>query len=160
TLGYRRFFTVWNFLAVDAPFQARRTFPDNERDPRPLAERYPESLREVMMRYLRTKIESAPVLRTLARQDLETRLPRTATRRPLLVVMPPSPHYVGLLTDDEKLRFARVVTQTVATLEEAEYQAIALGPDLTPDDFADATHLSPAGGIKLADLVVPRIREM
>src|SRR5262249_8859757 len=52
-LGYRRFFTVWNFLALDQPFRPRRLLPDRDRTPDSVEERYPSARRALVMELVR-----------------------------------------------------------------------------------------------------------
>jgi hypothetical protein len=40
------------------------------------------------------------------------------------------------------------------------YAALDYGEKFTPEDYADRTHLAPAGGEKLADTVAPAVRAL
>ena len=98
--------------------------------------------------------------RQAVRRDLEAALPPAVRERTLIVVAQPSPHYVDQLTRDERARLAGLVRQSIAVLEEAGYEAMEEGDGLTAADFADRIHLAPAGGVKLADRLAPRVRAM
>jgi hypothetical protein len=162
TLGYRHVFTAWASLARGAPFRARRTFPDPESGNVPRAEPYPAAGQDFAMEQLRTAIAGPRRVawRQAVRRDLEAALPPAVRERTLIVVAQPSPHYVDQLTRDERARLAGLVRQSIAVLEEAGYEAMEEGDGLTAADFADRIHLAPAGGVKLADRLAPRVRAM
>jgi hypothetical protein len=175
SLGYRRFFTVWNFIARPGPFRARRTFPDVGVGSRPFAERYPEARLSDDMTGVRTLLDrrritfdvdgravagDAPGAWEEIRRNLEAGLPAAVRRRTLVIVVPPSPYYVERLTAEDQRRFDELLHGSASVLEEAGYEAVVEGNEFTADDFADMLHLTPSGGAKLADLVAPRVAAM
>jgi hypothetical protein len=174
SLAYRRLFTVWNFLTIAAPFQARRSFADNSVPAGPPAQRYPESSRDDLLERIRLalarRIRYEPDGRRTVvavprpwdgmTAELETSLPLAVRQRTLVVVDRPSPHYVDLLTGEEQATLGYLVERTVSALQDAGYEATSMGQDLTAEDYADLVHLVPSGGAKLAALVAPRVRAL
>jgi hypothetical protein len=71
-----------------------------------------------------------------------------------------NPFYVGLLSADERLRDSAAFRDAVAEWRKAGYEACDYGSGYDPADFGDRTHLSAAGGRKLAGQVAGLILEI
>jgi hypothetical protein len=94
------------------------------------------------------------------RRDLETSLPPPVRARSLMVVLRNSPYYLGQFSDEERSGYDRLVEESLTLLAATGYDAVAMGADFGVEDFADAAHLAPSGGDKLAALVAPRVKRI
>ncbi len=86
--------------------------------------------------------------------------PEATRGRTLLLVRWVSPYYLRQLGSDEQASYAAVSRSTVRHLEQLGFAALEFGGDYTPDDYADADHLTVSGGGKLAAAVAARVREL
>jgi hypothetical protein len=83
--------------------------------------------------------------------------PKPLQARTLIVVAENATYFTRRLTPEEKKRDAQAMDETVARWKMLGYDAIDYGAGFTDDDFGDRTHLTSAGGRKLAKRLAPEI---
>jgi hypothetical protein len=64
------------------------------------------------------------------------------------------------LDPDIRARDDLAISDTIAGLESLGYGATDYGRDFSVDDFGDRTHLTTAGGTKLAAKIAPKVVAM
>ena len=80
--------------------------------------------------------------------------------RTLILISRNSPFYSRNLATDLQARDELSIAATLAGYKKLGYSALDYGQDFTIEDFGDRTHLTSAGGAKLAMLVAPKIQAM
>jgi hypothetical protein len=80
--------------------------------------------------------------------------------RTLILVSRNSPFYTRQLPPDLRARDEVAIRDTIAGWEKFGYAALSFGHDFLPEDFGDRTHLTTAGGTKLAAVVAPKIETL
>jgi lysophospholipase L1-like esterase len=68
--------------------------------------------------------------------------------------------YRDQLSPDELTRYERIYEQFTAALNEGGLHAVLVGKDYTAGDYFDRSHLSEAGGRRLARDLAPVIRQL
>jgi hypothetical protein len=172
TLAYTCFHTVWTAPTRQAFARPRRSWPDLEPEPLPLAKRYArdnDKLRDMIRDSLPGCVKDAagnwaedPT--TDAWRELERRaafsFPSATRKRTLLLAIAFSSHYLRQLSPEQQRLHANVAQSTVRHLQAVGLEALALGQDYPPEDYADWIHLTEGGGTKLATRVAPIIQGM
>ena len=87
-------------------------------------------------------------------------MPDALKRRTLILLSRSSPFYFRQLSADEREREDLTYAHSIALWEAGGYVAMDYGRDFLPEDYGDRTHVTWPGGLKLAHLVAPKIREM
>lgn len=167
-LAYRFVGTLWTprkNLPLWAPH--RRTVDGDRGDLVPLQRRFPESTREFEMRVLRAVFgtQAAAALERgeggdLVRAEYEAFLPTILRERTLYVFRLEATQYRQRLTSDEQARYERTYEGFAHALTEGGLHAVLVGKDWTDEDYFDRSHLSEAGGRRLARELAPVIREL
>ncbi len=80
--------------------------------------------------------------------------------RTLILVSRNSPFYTQRLEPELRERDEVAVRDTIAGFEKLGYAALDTGTDYKIEDFGDRTHLTSAGGAKLAATVAPKVEAM
>ncbi len=175
-LAYTRFATIWTPMTLGSFSRPRRRYADPDSGSPTPGKRYSDDTddyRADVARQLRGVGEACTLdsdqrwvendsaqawtnFDTAAR----TTVPPVLRQRMLLLVVWFSPHYLDLLSREERERFSAVSRLTVRHLQRFGYSAQEVGPGLEADDFGDLQHLVESGGAKLADTVAPRIRAL
>jgi hypothetical protein len=183
-----RFHDFWNRMAIEtintvpslyatAPpgmFSPRKLFSDQERDGTVLTldERYLPSVRAREMEILRATAglfyertaEGGWRMREADRVRIagyyQTAFPASLHARTMLLIGRDSSFFRAQLTPAELARDEQAIGDAVAMLRAQGYAALDYGKDFSIEDYADRTHLAPAGGEKLAQTVAPAIREL
>ncbi|HEY9598665.1 MAG TPA: hypothetical protein V6D33_13445 [Cyanophyceae cyanobacterium] len=178
TIGYKHFFTVWNYLAADnqpdKPFYLpRKQYPDpgGRYEPPSLEERLSkvDNVRELNdLRALCQNtfyksadsdwIEIGPW--SIFEQSLKIVFPEEFRKRSLIVVMYRNPYYLNQLAPSEQACVERAFSLTSEKFREAGYSSIELGRDFKPEDYDDGVHLVKTGGQKLARAVALEVKRM
>ncbi|MBI5426085.1 MAG: hypothetical protein HZA32_18585 [Opitutae bacterium] len=175
-VGYRYFFTIQNPHTPDRPQAtwARKKFKDEEGDFElmPLHERFKAEGREAEMKIVRgfsaTHVERDPdghwAVRIGSREQFaaaaKAAFPDDLKARTLIMLSRNSPLYLGQLTPDERQREEFVYREGIAAWRALGYRSNDYGADFAPEDFGDRTHLTAAGGRKLAKIVAAEIMTM
>ncbi len=183
-----RFQDFWNRLAFEkintvpspyapAPpglFSPRKLFSDQEPDGTPLRldERYRPPVRAREMEILRATsglfyrrtTEGGWRMGEAERARIDgyyrVAFPAALHARTMLLIGRDSAFYRAQLTADEHARDEQAISDSVAMLSARGYAAFDYGEKFTAEDYADRTHLAPAGGEKLADTVAPAVRAL
>ncbi len=157
TAAYTRCVTVWTYLTSGSFTRPRKWYRDNDRGPRPghvvsLGDRG-ASIRNVLHRL------DGP--RSAMWADFERCasfcFPPAVRPHTLLLVTWMNPLYLRCLTTAEQTQHAAVSRLTVAHLRKLGFEAVEVGKDFAPADYADFCHLVASGGAKLAAAVAPEI---
>jgi lysophospholipase L1-like esterase len=166
--AYRYFGTIWTSsknLPLWTPH--RRTIDPDRGDLVPLQRRFPESTREFEMRVLRAvfgNLTASALERgegaDLVRAEYEAFLPQILRPRSLYVFRLEAKQYRDQLSPDELTRYERIYEQFTAALNEGGLHAVLVGKDYTAGDYFDRSHLSEAGGRRLARDLAPVIRQL
>lgn len=169
-VGYRHFFTVWNFLLADEFWVARGSLPDNEPAARPLAERFqenPDYETNVARGYTSSLAEpdgNGWRLRAASKEELElgieTGFPPALRSHTLLLLEATNPYYLDRLTPAERKRDTAIYDACAETWREHGIACVVAGRDFAPIDYIDRVHLSRDGGYKLAALVAAQVRQL
>ncbi len=80
--------------------------------------------------------------------------------RTLILISRNSPYYTRQLETDLQTRDETAISDTIAGWEKFGYAALSYGHDFAPEDFGDRTHLTTAGGTKLAAATAPKIQAL
>jgi hypothetical protein len=80
--------------------------------------------------------------------------------RTLMLISRNSPFYTQKFEPDLRARDDIAVRDTIAGFEKLGYAALDTGTHYTIEDFGDRTHLTSAGGAKLAAVVAPKIEAL
>ena len=168
-VGYRHFFTVWNFILARDFWMPRDRLPDNEPAARPLAERFHAPLDEEL-NAVRSYTENlfAPgadprqpdpaILRRLG-DELEASFVPLLRPHTLMLLDESAAYYVARLTPSEQAR-NRIAYRTAAEFWRSHGIACTIvGQEFEPVDYIDRTHLSSDGGRKLARIVAEKLRQ-
>jgi hypothetical protein len=184
-LRFRDFWNWWSltrgftFPTAMAPtfkfaYAPRNEFPDQEPDYEltPTMDRFLNKFVDVEMEITRNSTspyyekDEAGNWRTIghamARFDeyASTAFHDSLKPRTLIIVSANAPFYVRRLTPDEKKRDELAPIDTVTRWKALGYSALYYGPSFGDADFGDRTHLTSAGGRKLAALVAPEVRQL
>lgn len=87
-------------------------------------------------------------------------MPDWLKRRTLVMLSRNSPHYTRQLTPEERERDELAYATSLEAWRAAGYHAQDYGRDFSPLDFGDRTHLTTAGGRKLAAVVAAELRTL
>ncbi|CAN5418187.1 hypothetical protein BH10PLA1_BH10PLA1_20940 [soil metagenome] len=171
TVGYGKFFTVWNSLTSEKFYWPRRMFRDPEK-PTPVEARNPphkmiegiELIRRMFERLCKQRPdghwEEVSILPNdwLGLEDRANSLMPPAMRaRTIAIFTYENPLYRSKLTADETEQYSVALHGTLRRMESAGYDTIAVGDTFTADEYFDLLHLTPSGGAKLADALAPEV---
>jgi hypothetical protein len=92
--------------------------------------------------------------------DSKEEFPDAVKPRTLLLVGRNSPYYTRQLEPKIHERDELAIKDTVGALERLGFGALDYGVDFEPEDYGDRSHLTSAGGAKLAAVVAPKVRAM
>lgn len=177
-VGYEHVFTVKSFYTPNFPrlLTARKHLRDEERDyeqmPFDSPSRFGPAKEKNEMAITRGFTEVfyeknaagewslLPSTRSTFTTTAQAGFPDSLKARTLLVVSRNAPFYRKKLTADELLRDDRGYRETVEILESLGYGAMEYGKDFAETDYGDRTHLTVAGGRKLAGSMAAKIGEM
>lgn len=87
-------------------------------------------------------------------------LPDAFRSHALVVMTELNPVHLALLSAEERQRHEQLFTSSLTRWQRAGYQVMVVGTDFAPDDYYDYDHFTESGGIKLARVLVPRIRAL
>jgi hypothetical protein len=87
-------------------------------------------------------------------------LPDALRSQTLVVMTELNPVHLALLSAEERKRHEQLFASSLARWQRAGYRAVVVGTDFAPDDYYDYDHFTESGGVKLADALAPRIREL
>lgn len=170
-VGYRHFFTVWNFVLRGDPFQPRARFPDNEPRAIPVADRFQHYLAEEMA-IVRGHSASLAVAdasghwrleegyRQRLGADIDQSFVPALRPRTLVLLNQNAPYYRERLSPAERERDELVYAACAEIWREHGFACVIAGMDFAPGDYIDRAHLSGEGGLKLAFLVADEIRRL
>src|SRR5215204_5827753 len=175
-VGYKLFFTVWNplvssptrpfYTARDQYINTQGTYPEAQRYASPPFDRAMEITRGYVAPTCPTG-ETGPNSKGGAalfwsEWDSTARVafPAAIRRNIMLVRVLHARPYRDALTDDERRCYAQTFVDADARLSAHGYGAVTLGADWTEADYIDVVHTSAGGGVKTADELAPRIREL
>ncbi len=179
---------VWNYVTMEwictipSAYQPalpqvhwpRKRFADTEPDfaDIPRASRFRRDLVDTELRIIRGSTEAFYQrsgdgrwqLAEWKRKDVDTfirmAMPEALRRRTLIVVSQNSPYYVDKLAPGERERDDQGYRDTLEIWRGAGYHAATYPNDFNAADYGDRTHLTVAGGRKLAAMVADNIRAM
>ena len=168
-IGYRHFFTVWNFILGSDFLSPRRQQVDFEASPPPVRERFRYHLEEelAIIRGMTAGLadmtsEGHWHLSESARRKLEEEIESgfCPELRPntLLLLDGSCPYYLEKLTPDERTRNQEIYTACADVWRSHGIACAITGLGFISKDYTDRAHLSGTGGRKLADLVAANIR--
>lgn len=86
--------------------------------------------------------------------------PEKLRARTFIVLSRNSPYYTRQLSPTERVRDNLAYLDSVRTWRELGFASIDYGSDFTSADYGDRTHLSAAGGRRLAEVLAPEIRSL
>jgi hypothetical protein len=169
TIGYQKFFTVWNSFTREGFTKPRRKLPDPDTDPPPVESRFPLRPEEIhyvkhaALRFVETEEHGRWRSKAGAWNyfDQVIRTPSTDMRaRSLIVLMRVCPLYLSKLT--EKERQADEFTYDLCAQKwcSAGYHSTVVGSNFVPADYFDPRHLAAAGGDKLAPIMADQIEAL
>jgi hypothetical protein len=171
---FRHFSTSYSHLQLPDVWAARSTFRDTEGPPpADLAQRYRPEIRE-----FETRIVGGVALDMMRRDgagrwvanEAEGRwhvadnlnpiaLPRALRERTILTIVHDSRYYIDLQPGDGPEQYRAAVVESARRMRAAGFgDALGVGADFTPADYADRAHLAPAGGAKSASVLAPAVR--
>lgn len=167
-VGYRHFFTVWNFVLASDSFVPRCRLADNEPPAPPLSQRFRNFLPEemaIVRSFSESLVTTDPAgswrLEEGNRQrldtDIATSIPPLLRPRTLILLSKNAPYYLDRLSPAERARDAFVYGACAQIWRDHGIACEIAGDGFTPEDYVDRAHLSPSGGRKLAELVAPMI---
>jgi hypothetical protein len=173
-IAYRRLATIWTPATKDQFTRPRALYVDPETGARPLAVRFDSAdEQEASLKQLRRYLElgygtgASPGLNLsqgrqwrVLEERIDAYFPPDVRSRTLLAVMRSSPVHVSQLSAREQDWYRQVLHKYVDVIAAHGLQAIEIGGDYDPGDYADSRHLSPSGGRRLAAELAPRIRAM
>jgi lysophospholipase L1-like esterase len=170
-VGYRHFFTVWNFVIGRDFWWPRHRFPDNEPAAAPLEHRFLSFLEEEMTIVRGFSLHLAvpgPAggweLESGNRQrmgeDIEAAFVPALRPRMLMLLIQNSAHHRNRLSPEEKSRDDLVYAASAQIWRDHGIACEVVGTDFAPVDFIDRAHLSSDGGRKLARLVADKISQI
>jgi hypothetical protein len=175
-VAFERLNTVPSIYAPAPPglFAPRKLFTDQERDGSGLTldERYLPAVRSREMEILRAtsglfyehKNGGGWQMREAERMRIDAyyrdAFPAALHTRTMLLIGRDSAFFRAQLRPDERTRDEQAIVDSVAMLRGHGYAALDYGEKFTAEDYADRTHLAPAGGEKLADAVAPAVRAL
>jgi hypothetical protein len=87
-------------------------------------------------------------------------LPRALRERTLMAIVHDSSFYIDLQPGDGAEQYRASAVETVRRLKAGGFEAVGVGADFTPADYADRSHLAPEGGEKMAAVIAPVVRGM
>lgn len=166
--AYRYFGTIWTPKKNLPLWTPHRRAVDLDRgDLVPMQRRFPESTREFEMRVLRAVFGSltAGALERgegadLVRAEYEAFQPQMLRACSLYVFRLEAKQYRDQLSPDELARYERIYEGFTAALNEGGLHAVLVGKDYAAEDYFDRSHLSEAGGRRLARDLAPVIRAL
>jgi hypothetical protein len=158
TVAYKFFSTVWSWPVEGKFLTARCWLSDPEKPRSTLERRYPPDQHDYHVGVLRTVLTH----REPASLPAKTKAAFTDDlgRRTLFLAIRDSPHYVNALPAADRARYRRLFPEMVQALTAAGYHAFDIGADYSEWDYNDRSHLSEAGGEKLAAEMAVRVREV
>lgn len=170
-IGYRHFFTVWNFVLTRDSFGPRAGLPDNEPRAQPIDRRFQDNLIEEMA-IVRSFSESLittdstglwqfkPGSRQILDADIEASFPPLLRPHTLMLLNKNAAYYLDRLSQAERERDAFVYASSAQIWREHGIACEVAGEGFEPVDYIDRAHLSSDGGRKLAPLVAKRITQL
>lgn len=177
SIGYRYFFTVWNFLiAGDFPAQSftkprsQTLDPESKRELKPVPERYKvlgndEMVHDIIIKacnYLLDEKKQKPRGIDDINHDAQIAFPKSFHQHTLLVINHASPYYLETLPSQYQGCWQKGTALVTQEMQKNGYWALDIGREVefTAEDFGDFLHLSPQGGMKLAESLAPKIQQI
>jgi lysophospholipase L1-like esterase len=170
-VGLRLLFTVWHPLMREDFWRPRGEWPDPEREPAPVADRFRGNL-EIEMEIVRSQGRAygrrdnegrwvySAVAATDLRQQIESRYPPRLRPHMLMVLCQNAAFYRRQFTPDEQARDLAVWAGCAEVWRQSGIACIINGLDFEDADYNDRTHLTASGGRKLAAQVAKEIESM
>lgn len=170
-VGYRHFFTVWNFVLPRDFWKPRGSLPDNEPRAQPIDQRFQNYLTEEMA-IVRSFSESLVTtdstghwqLEAGNRQrldtDIEASFPSLLRPRTLMLLSKNAPYYLARLSPAERARDAFVYSACAQIWRDHGIACEITGADFASVDYIDRAHLSGDGGQKLARFVAEKLPQL
>ena len=175
-VGYQYAFTSYSFfLPPHLPFWLpRRLVPDDEHDESVLPsiperfERYAnEASSHVEAQYInKIETQSDGSLRLdksseIAILALKQAVPDSALRRHILfLVLSRAPYFVESLNVEKRTKYDMAISEWVRMLDEAGFNAMPMGVNYRPEDYADPTHFSNLASTRMAAEAASMLREI
>lgn len=169
---YRYFSTVWTPKTAEDMLRARRWWPEDRLDIKPLAQRlaanYEENLRHTRGfsdgLYDRDSrgawVRNDYVWRLLDR-EVQAALPKDLRSSALVLLVWNSPYFIARLTPDEQQRNALAYAGTRQLWEKAGYgRVLDIGRGTPEEEIVDRIHFTAEGGRRLAEAVAAEIRAL
>jgi hypothetical protein len=170
-VGLRHLFTVWHPLLRADFWRPRDEWPDPEREPAPVADRFRHNL-GIEMDIVRSqgraygvrddagRWQYSAVAAADLRRKIEASYPPRLRPHMLLVLCQNAPFYRRRFTPDEQARDLAVWTGCAEVWRQAGIACIVNGLDFEDADYNDRTHLTASGGRKLAAVVAAEVRKL
>jgi len=172
-VGYHSFFTVWNDLSYDHPFQARKDAQDSIIDFKSIQKdqknnpisfqlgidfinRIVDGSVDMIQYSLRIK----PGMAEREKQTLDQAFPRSFRQNILCVVTNENPDHLAQVSAKIQLENKYLLQYTHKLLIDLGYNAIQIGDDFVANDFLDARHFAKSGGEKTADAVALQVKKI
>jgi hypothetical protein len=159
-ITYQELGTVWSAYLDRKFLKPRRSFPDDSAPAQPMASRYPPHQQELARNALRTCVTIGTTPIPAYTQIYKNQFAPPNRERTLLVAVPFSPHYVRQLPPQEQEVYYGFFPPFVQSLRQAGFASDMALMDATPEDFADLSHISGAGAVKLVRAVAPNVRAL
>ncbi len=162
-VAYRHFFAVWNARHPAESWRPRDAWPDAATDLPPLPGHPPEDIAhevETVRGFSVNLAEPDPVAgwkllkapRRIADDLIEHMLPVEVQARTVVLLTQNAPLFRAQLTPSERKRDEAVFAGYVQTWKWHGIDTHEVGADFEDADYVDRSHLSAAGGAKLAQL--------
>ena len=169
-VGYRHFFTVWNFILARDFWVPHDRLPDTEPHAQPLADRFKNFLPEEMA-ITRGFSETMAVPgpggswqmeegnRQRLAADIEASVVPLLRPHTLILLNKNAPYYLDRLSPAERARDVSVYAACAQIFRDHGIACEVAGDDFESADYIDRAHLSAEGGRKLAQLVARKLKE-
>jgi hypothetical protein len=160
-VGYEyAFLPGWSEMTIDAPFKARKLWPDGGID----GSFYDNYKMDAMMKYVEGFAAPLSLQAIDALQNSVSVLPEPLRKRTLMATIKLSPYYTDRMPPVQRASYEQNYISAAAAMARGGLRVVELGDDWTKDDYADGQHPSARGGekaaIKLAPLVEGLSRDL
>jgi hypothetical protein len=172
---YKYAVTVWCTPLAKTWYRARKNYPDSDPTCPPGSQAFLDSIQPQVFEPLRNTIAALrPVVRRPsgavippgelggpypAEEELRASFPAPMRERLIVVVTRQNPHFLGLLTADERITYDTLGPAMAAIYARAGVTMVEVGREYTPDDYYDHLHLTVAGGRRMAADLAGAVRQ-
>jgi hypothetical protein len=169
SVGYRKVFTVWNYLCARSPFLPRKQYKDDEPNPLPLSKRFTDlisveekNMRAALIYQFKKDNNQNWVLNEQGWNDIDQRMDSVIPqqfRKNCLVLFPlPCPFFNEHSNQSDLSRLNCQYKLFVEKMNKLGFHAITAGSNFKNEDYSDRWHLVASGGQKLALEIVESVR--